>query len=219
MLSPFPPESLIKGQEEVASGRLSDHVVKLIKMQNLLIEVARDKQLGTDSFYMMGSSRTKDAFPVNSYVLYKPPDGSHTKMQMPKAGPFIVVGAVGDKYSMQDLLTHKVIDTHVSNLIEFRYDSFETLLEVAARNAGEFFVERISNDKGLMSRKTEMEFLVSWKGYSSEADSWEPYKGVCKTQAFVDYCLTNRLVSLVPKSLRDQRGKSLSNAIQSSNRG
>jgi hypothetical protein len=72
---------------------------------------------------MIGSSRTKDAFPVNSYVLYKPPDGSRTKMQLPRAGPFIVVGTVGDKYSIQDLLTHKVIDTHVSNLIEFRYDS------------------------------------------------------------------------------------------------
>jgi hypothetical protein len=64
-----------------------------------------------------------------------------------------------------------------------------------------------------------MEFLVSWKGYSSEADSWEPYKGVCKTQVFVDYCLTNRLVSLVPKSLRDQKSNSLSNDVQSSNRG
>ncbi len=56
LLSPFPPESLVKGQEEAAGGRLSDHVAKLIRMQNLLIEVARDKQLGTDSFHMMGSS-------------------------------------------------------------------------------------------------------------------------------------------------------------------
>ncbi len=84
---------------------------------------------------MMGSSRAGEEFPVNSYVLYKPPDGSRTKMQMPKAGPFIVNGAVGDKYSIQDLLTHKVVDTHVSNLIDFRYDFSEALrpLEVAAR--------------------------------------------------------------------------------------
>jgi hypothetical protein len=132
-----------------------------------------------------------------------------------------VVGAVGDKYSIQDLLTHKVIDTHVSNLIAFRYDSNEAMtpLQVAARNAGELFVDKISNHKGSTSRKTEMEFLVSWKGYSSEADSWEPYKGVSETQAFVDYCLSNRLISLVPKSLRGRQSKSLTNDIQSSIRG
>ncbi len=71
-----------------------------------------------------------------------------------------MVDAVGDKYSIQDLLTHKVIDTHVSNLIAFRYDSSEVLrsLEVSARNAGEFFVERISNHKGLTSRKQKWNF-------------------------------------------------------------
>jgi hypothetical protein len=222
LLSSFPPESLVKGQEEAVNGRLSDHISKLIAMQTLLIEAAWDKQLGMDSFHMIGSSRTGEEFPVNSYVLYKPPDGSRTKLQMPLAGPFIVVGAVGDKYSIQDLLTHKVIDTHVSNLIAFRYDPNEatTPLQVSARNAGEFFVDKISNHNGSTSRRTEMEFLVSWKGYSSEADScWEPFKGVCKTQAFVDYCLSNRLVSLIPKSLRGQQSKSLSNDIQSSIRG
>ncbi len=82
--------------------------------------------------------------------------------------------AIGPGWNtIQDLLTHKVIDTHVSNLIELRSDSSEALspLEAAACNAVEFFVERISNHKGLTSRKTEMEFLVSWKGFSSEADS------------------------------------------------
>jgi hypothetical protein len=66
LLSSLPPKSLVEGQEEAMSGRLSDHMAKLIKMQSLLIEVARDKQLGTDSFHMMGSARTGDAFPVNT---------------------------------------------------------------------------------------------------------------------------------------------------------
>ncbi len=54
-----------------------------------------------------------DMFSVNLYVLSKPPDGSREKLQMPKAGPYIVVEISGDKYSIQDLLTHKV-QTHMS---------------------------------------------------------------------------------------------------------
>ncbi len=86
-------------------------------MQSLLIESARDTQLGADSFHMKEASPFSDMFPVNSYVLYKPPDDARKRLRMPKAGPYIVVGISGDKYSIQqDLLTHKVTDTHVSNL-------------------------------------------------------------------------------------------------------
>jgi hypothetical protein len=153
---------------------------------------------------MKEASPLSDMFPVNSYVLLKPPDGSRKKLRMPKAGPYIVVGVSGDKYCIQDLLTHKITDTHVSNLCEFRYDSSSSMdpVEVAARNAGEFFIDRISEHRGKTQRRSNMEFLVSWKGYSAKDGTWEPYKAVCKTQAFVDYCYANRLTSLVNKALR-----------------
>ncbi len=125
-------------------------------MQHLLIiEGARNRQLGTGSFHMRETSHTHDVFPFNSYVFYKPPDGSRTKMQMHRAGPYIVVSAVVGKYSIQDLLTHKVTGTYASSLIAISFDSSEGInpLEVVARNAGEFFVEMMSNnDKGLTSR-------------------------------------------------------------------
>ncbi len=145
-----------------------------------------------------------DMFPVNPYVLLKPPDGARAKLQMPKAGPYIVVGISADKYSIQDLLTHKITDTHVSNLCKCRYDSSSNMdpVEVAARNAGEFFIDRISGHRGKTTKRTNMEFLVSWKVYSAMDDTWEPYKAVCKTQAFVGYCYSNRLTSLVNKALR-----------------
>ncbi len=93
---------------------------------------------------------------------------------MPKAGPYIVVGVSGDKYSIQDLLlTHKTTDTHASNLCEFRYDSSSGLepIEVAARNASEFFIDRIYGHRGTTTKWLSMEFLVSWKGYSQKDDT------------------------------------------------
>jgi hypothetical protein len=149
LLLPIPPESLVKGTADVTEHRLFDHVVRLIKAQSLRIEIARDNQLSADSFHMKEASPLSDMFPVNSYVLLKPPDGARGKLRMPKAGPYIVVVISGDRYSIQDLLTHKITDTYVSNLCKFSYDSSSGLdpTEVAARNAGKFFIDRISEHR------------------------------------------------------------------------
>jgi hypothetical protein len=76
LLLPIPPESLNKGTADVTGHGLSDHVARLIKVQSLLIEIARDNQLSADSFHMKEASPLSDMFPVNSYVLLKQPDGA-----------------------------------------------------------------------------------------------------------------------------------------------
>ncbi len=94
-----------------------------------------------------------DMFPVNSYVLLKPLDGLREKLQMPKAGPYIVVEISGDKYSIQDLLTHKVTDTHVSNASQFRNDSSSGLDPM-------FFIDRIYEHRKTTTKRLNMEFLL-----------------------------------------------------------
>jgi hypothetical protein len=92
LLSAIPPESLTKGMEDASSGRLSGHIAKLVNAQHNLIEIARNNQLSSDSYHMKEASSFSHMYPVNSYVLFRPPDGSRTnKMQMPKVGLFIVV--------------------------------------------------------------------------------------------------------------------------------
>jgi hypothetical protein len=122
---------------------------------------------------------------------------------MPRASPYIVMSISGDKYSIQDLLTHKLIDTHVSNLSEFKYDPSSSMqpIEVAAHNAGEFFVEKIIDHNGLVRNRKDMTFLVRWKGYTNKDDTWESYDNVRQTQAFVDYCTEQKMRSLVSKNL------------------
>ncbi len=153
LLLPIPPESLIKGTADATEHRLSDHVARLIKVYSFLIEIARDNQLSADSFHMKEAPPLSDMFPVNSYVLLNPPDGAREKLRMPKAGPYIVVGVSGDKYSIQDLLTHKVTDTHVSNLSEFRHDSSSELepIEVASK-------WRIKHDSDIQQKSTVQRF-------------------------------------------------------------
>ncbi len=90
LLLPIPPESLKKGTADVTEHRLSDYVARLVNVQSLLIEIARDNQLSADRFLIKEASPLSDMFLVNSYVLLKPPDGSREKLRMPKAGPFIL---------------------------------------------------------------------------------------------------------------------------------
>ncbi len=155
---PIPPESLVKGTADVTEHRLSDHVARLIKVQSLCIEIARDNQLSADSFNMKEAPPLSDMFPVNSYVLLKPHVGAREKLRMPKAGPYIVVGISENRYSIQDLLAHKITGTHVSNLCEFRHDSSSGLdpTEVAASKEGEFFADRISEHR---------ENVQTWNSY------------------------------------------------------
>ncbi len=74
LLSAIPPESL-KGLDDSISGRLSDHVAKLIKAQHTLIEVARSNQLASDSHHMREAVPFSHVFPINSYVRPLPPSG------------------------------------------------------------------------------------------------------------------------------------------------
>jgi hypothetical protein len=87
-----------------------------------------------------------------------------------------------------------------SNMILLRDSILRT--EVAARNAGEFFVDKIVNHTGNVRRRSEMTFRVRSKGYAPDDVTWQPIKTVHETQAFVDYCREKKLSSLVSKKFK-----------------
>jgi transposase InsO family protein len=184
--------------------RLSDHMENLLTQQANLIEVAQKTQAQYDSHHMSVFDPEFTEFPINSYVLMEHPAGPPHKLKMQKRGPFQVINSTGTKYTVQDLVTGKMSDTHISNLSPFLYDpNHVDPLDIAMKDQEEFFIDSIVSHRGNKSRRKTMEFLVHWRGYGHDSDSWEPYSSLRDTDQLILYLRNNRLRSLIGGKHKD----------------
>ncbi len=182
------------------SAPLSDYMERLLTKQAALIVIAQETQLKHDSHHMSTFEKNFTEFPINSYVLLDPPEGNRPKLQTRKKGPFQVVNIVGSKYVLQDLLSGKNFETHVSNLSPFNHDNIRTdPTEVAMHDEQEFLIDTILAHRGDRTRRSTMEFKVRWLGFGDTYDSWEPYANLRDTASLTEYLSANRLKSLLPK--------------------
>lgn len=129
-------------------------------------------------------------------------------------GPFKVVNKDRDQYTIQNLLTHKPITVHVTQIRPYIVSDIITPEEVAKNIATEFEVEAViklrgdhqttkGQQKKRKYKKTNLECLVQWAGYDESYDSWEPYSEIKRTEAFKTFCLANDFKELVPKEYLD----------------
>ena len=188
----YPPDTI---QEQ----SLSDYMGNMLKQQKLLIEVAQETQLNHDSHHMSGFDPDFTEFPINSYVLLNPPEGKRPKLSARKCGPFRVVNYVSSKYTLQNLLTSKNFDVHVTKLTPFNYDTTRTDPKtIAMDDEQEFLIESVIAHRGDRTRRKTLEFLVKWHGYADDANSWEPYCNLRDTDQLLVYLRQNQLKSLIP---------------------
>jgi hypothetical protein len=97
------------------------------------------------------------------------------------------------------LITGKHKNTHVGNLVPFNYDSTRTIpKDVAMYDMREFVVDSILQHRGDRNRRSQMEFLIRWKGFEVEYDTWEPYGNLKDTDQLIEYLKANRMQSLLP---------------------
>jgi transposase InsO family protein len=185
---------------EGSTQDLTDYMEKMLAQQAALIDVAQQTQNNHDTHHMSSFDTEFTEFPINSYVLVNPPEGKRPKLATRKKGPFQIVNHIGSKYTLQDLLTGKNFDIHISNLVPFNYDSTRTNpTDVAAHDAEEFVIDHIIAHRGDKTRRKTMEFLVKWAGFSDDANSWEPFCNLRDTDQLLDYLRDNRLRSLIPQ--------------------
>ena len=179
---------------------LSAYMEKLLTQQATLIEVAQATQAEHDSHHLSTFDPAFTEYPINSYVLLDPPQGKRPKLQTRKKGPYQVINSIGPKYVLQDLLSGKNFETHISNLHPFNFDATRTDPTKEAMNDNqEYLIENILGHRGDKTRRSTMEFLVQWEGFAASHNSWEPYAGLRDTVKLTEYLAANRMRSLIPR--------------------
>ena len=132
-------------------------------------------------------------FPVGSFVTVTYPNRPPTKFSSKLRGPFLVQDFTNDQYFVKDLTTGKLLTFYADRLRSYHHSVQSSLqpLEIAARDRGEYIIDKIIDHTGTPSRKYAMDFLVRWLGYDDSEDLWVPFKSVQHTSAFQDYIEIN----------------------------
>lgn len=65
-----------------------------------------------------------------------------------------------------------------------------------------FTVESVQSHRGDATHPSEMSFLVRWRGFASESDTWEPYDQLAANEALHVYLKKHKLTALIPKKYR-----------------
>ena len=166
---------------ELPPEKMDEWVGKMLIHQAEMINIAQQTQHAKDARHLTKEQSIRPTlFEENSYVLVntcskytgKPPDKftSHWK------GPMRVVNnKVPNKYTVQNLITLKMEDYHVTSLKQFRYDPVVTdPTEVANRDENVTTVEKIVSHRGDIKDKSTVTFRVRWLRYGEEEDTMSP---------------------------------------------
>ena len=184
---------------------LSKHLDSLLSIQDNLLKASATELLRTDEIHMKDTERLEhteflpDSFVLVHYRTGLPPTRLHTHWR----GPMKVIKGFNSRYTLLDLTTGKETDFHVSDMRPFVFDSAVTdPSDIARRDHMEYFIEEILEHRGNLKKKSEIEFLVSWLGFSVDCNSWEPYANLRDTEQLHQYLTRHKLQRLIPLKFR-----------------
>ena len=182
--------------------KLSDYVRDMMQAQTTLIRLAQTYQDKKDFKHLTSKAVTPTEFLIGTYVLAqyprtrmgrKPP----TKLHAPWRGPLRVVNNIGSKYTLQNLVTGKLEDLHVSSLKEFLYDpNLLVPKEVAFQDQGARLIEEVLAHEGNSRRRSTLRYQV-WRFTSRGKSQMGILQFHSKQRRF-----TRLMKTLIPTNLR-----------------
>ena len=194
-----------------AQLQLSAWADNMITQQKTILDLAQRIQHEKDMAHLAEQNPFVTEFALGSYVLanYHSTEGVVRHKGPPNKflsylrGPFKVVDRERDTYTIRSLVTKKDERIHVKELRQFIHnDDEQELYRVALRDHHDHFeIAKILSHRGDPKYRTDMEFLVRWRGYAESENLWLPYSELRDSAALHEYLLaqpTRIMQKLVP---------------------
>ena len=193
--------------------KMSEYVQGLIDTQRAAIAFAKLNQEEKDAVHIAtGRGRTITEFSIGSHVTVRYPENQDGKAKPPyklltqRQGPMIVLSYKGTEYQLRNLADNKIHSVHVSRLEVFKYDvATVDPKSVAAKDLEEFIVERVLDHRPHRQptkHRGDLEFLIKWRNFGEEENSWVPWSNLTNNDICHDYCMTHQMKTLVRKEYR-----------------
>ena len=177
-------------------GRLKDR-------QKWYIEKAVASLVAGDGLHRATNPKVTTSYEVGSLVLCEQGTsfrrGPEHKLLPFLAGPFEVMAAEGDTYTIRNLITNKLRSLHVANLHPYVDDGYQLPPEFAAvaDMAGTYLVDHIVRcdpaNQVQKKKLRDLRFRVRWLGYEEKFDTWETWSTLKKTPQFRTFLETHTL--------------------------
>ena len=201
-----PDRGIVLPKDERPKLRTPDeYMQRMAIVQERLFKLARDNLKRHDDTHLQAAENRPPPteYAIESYVILKP-SNPPTRTKTPMEGPLQVIKYLGNSHYLLKDLTHKKERTvHVSRMKKYLANSaFTSPQGVAARDRDEFFVEAILHHRGNFNRKSELEFLVKWAGYTTEYNEWIPWSNLRRTEKLHTYLHDIDKDSVIPKEFR-----------------
>ena len=179
---------------------LPNHLANMLKIQDRLTNISRDLLISQDEKHLAQNSRDITEFVIGTHVLVAYQSGPPTRLLTRWKGPMKVLSSQDSEYLLLDLVSGKEKLFHVKNMRAFHFSPSKVdPLDIARRDYDEFFVERILEHEGDFRKVSTLFFLVRWHAYSSEHDSWEPWKNLLHSEQLHLYLHSIGKSKVIPK--------------------
>jgi hypothetical protein len=182
---------------------LSAITSKMLKIQSDLMRIHRDTLKAGDDARLQNEDTEHTVYANGSYVLLEPVTGPKDRLHTRRTGPYIINSSSNNNYTLENLVSKKLLRVHINRLVPFIFDPKRTdPQKVATHDVDEFYIEMILSHRGRFTNKRELEFKVRWAGFDDSYDTWEPWKNLKDTEQLHDYLRLINLPNEIPKGHR-----------------